>query len=136
MQYVEAGVLVGRFYDAAGRPTAALTAYQHCVAQGLAETAADSAKEALFPSCSSHWAQGQSAYVWCDSKALQGTTDHVSSQSTVAAALMVPRKVAKSDSQHGASERCACFPVAYAVSHPELQLYEVRRSNPACDSLI
>ncbi|KAG5193041.1 hypothetical protein JKP88DRAFT_260883 [Tribonema minus] len=61
--YDEVGKLVGHFYDARGAPTAALRAFEECVAEGEREAQEAARLRELYPPCSSRWAQGEGGEV-------------------------------------------------------------------------
>ena len=52
MQYIPVGLLSGEYYDAEGKPTAALQEFQDCVKQGLAAVQHEADKRELYPDCS------------------------------------------------------------------------------------
>lgn len=52
MQYIPVGLLSGEYYDAEGKPTAALQEFQECVKQGLAAMQHEADKRELYPDCS------------------------------------------------------------------------------------
>ncbi|XP_070210922.1 neuferricin-like [Littorina saxatilis] len=64
--YIYVGKVVGKFYTAEGKPTAALDQYYKGLAMALAEKKADEDLRQTFPSCNSQWNEKDDhTLVWC-----------------------------------------------------------------------
>ncbi|EDO44622.1 predicted protein, partial [Nematostella vectensis] len=63
--YKYVGKVVGRYYDAQGKPTAALKEARHKMKEGERERERQKQEDVKFPGCNSKWSQAEGAEVWC-----------------------------------------------------------------------
>ena len=64
-KYIPMGVVVGRFYDAQGEPTAELVMVRELAKKGEAEKLRLSTQRARFVGCNSKWTQADGKTLWC-----------------------------------------------------------------------
>lgn len=104
--YTYVGKLHGAFYDAAGRPTAALKQVEAGAKRAAAEEEAEKEREKQYVKCSIRWTQEEGGVVWCENG-------------------LHPRKVIEEVSGGPPNSRCACF--------EDVGWSDVRQLYPGCD---
>ncbi|XP_007558006.1 neuferricin [Poecilia formosa] len=111
-EYQHVGLVVGRFYDETGQPTAALLEVEASLAEGQKLKAQSEAEKILFPPCNAEWSSSTGKRVWCSTKSGGVKRDWTG----------VPRKFFSPGSGH---TRCVCVkdPSA-AADHPSMQKYD------------
>ncbi|CAG5876626.1 unnamed protein product [Menidia menidia] len=110
--YLNVGVVIGRFYDEAGQPTEALLQVEALLAEGQQIKAQTEAEKVHFPACNSEWSAGRGGRVWCSTKSGGVIRDWIG----------VPRKLFSPVSN---SVRCVCVQDPSAAEEdPSLQKYD------------
>jgi predicted heme/steroid binding protein len=100
-KYFNVGKLIGRFFDAQGRPTAEHKQAIAKIAEGkLLEKDKEDRKKAN-PSCNMKWSQDKGGEVWCADE------------------TMLPRKASE-----GGGKRCACFTPQEVAARDDLEGYD------------
>jgi len=94
--YMQVGVLAGRYFDADGEPTEYTRQVRHLVEAAEAAKAAKLEEHDVFPPCNSAWSQDKGHKVWCTNKS--GGIDRTW--------VGVPRRLFRP--AHDGQERCAC----------------------------
>ncbi|KAL8171740.1 hypothetical protein V2J09_023544 [Rumex salicifolius] len=96
--YIPVGKLIGRYYDAEGKPTKHVRAAEAKAKKGKQLEEKVAQEEGKIPSCNSRWSQDEGGEVWCDAGSDGGS--------------FYPRLVARPESialTGKMSKRCACM---------------------------